>query len=400
MTLSLFFLPIFGCGKDGDLGELPTISSIASEKGKAEGPVTGGTPITIRGSNFSNDAVVFFGEEASPTVSVLNKATLIATSPSIFKTRTVPVSITTGGQFVKRENAFRYTPLIAFSSNRSLTGNFEIFTMAVDGEGKKKITNNALGVQPPPGPTEMNRAPAFSPDGREILFETNRTGDFEIFIMSREGLKPTNLTNHPENDQNPSFSPDGEQIVFVSNRVDVANNPEGDFELFVMDRNGGNLKQLTFNVTDDIAPAFSPDGKQIVFVSKQEIMLINSTGGSPTPLTNDLFDDRDPIFSLDGKQVLFVSNRSGGHEIHAIDTNGNNLIQLTTMQRDISNPALLAPTNNSLELLFSTNKTLNLEIFKMSCLGSATTFITTCDENNTSNLSLHINSDIAPASSP
>jgi len=397
LSVGLF---IAACGKDQSLGKRPLISALSSEKGPAEGPVTGGTALTILGRQFSKDSKVFFGTLASPEVVVQSSSLLIAKSPAVFKAQSVSISITTGGQVVKKESAFRYTPLLAFSSNRSLSGSFEIFTMTVEGDKKKQITNNALGLQPPPGPPQINDAPVFSPDGREILFETNRTNDFEIFMMSREGVQPGNLTNHPATDRSPAFSGDGQQIVFISNRFDATLNPEGDFELFIMDRKGEHLKQMTFNALDDLAPAFSPDGTQIVFVSNQDLFLLSSAGGVPTSLTADAFEDRAPVFSSDGQQVIFASNRSGKFEIHALKLSDKSLLQLTTSQGDVSAPALYFSENQSPLLLYATNKTADSEIFKISCTASSVGFISSCDEASVSNLSLNINTDLSPAPSP
>ena len=62
-----------------------------------------------------------------------------------------------------------------------------------------------------------------------------------------------------------TWRPDGRKLLFMSDRA-TATNPEGDFELFVMDANGSNQTQITFNALDDEHPAWSPDGTRIVFV--------------------------------------------------------------------------------------------------------------------------------------
>jgi TolB protein len=84
---------------------------------------------------------------------------------------------------------------IAFSSNR--TGNFEIFIMNADGTTQINVTNHSA----------FDRTPSWSPDGEKIAFESNRNGNWDIFIMNADGTTQINVTNNPYTDKWPSWSP-------------------------------------------------------------------------------------------------------------------------------------------------------------------------------------------------
>ena len=94
----------------------------------------------------------------------------------------------------------------------------------------------------------------------QIAFVSNRSGNWEIYVMDADGGNPRNLTKSLHNDWQPSWSPDGKRIAFASNR-------SGNLEIYVMDADGGNPRNLTKNRHDDDAPSWSPDGKRIAFSS-------------------------------------------------------------------------------------------------------------------------------------
>jgi erythromycin esterase-like protein len=103
-----------------------------------------------------------------------------------------------------------------------------------------------------------NTAPAWSPLGDRLAFQSNRDGNNEIYLMSSSGASQQNLTRHPASDGSPAWSPDGTQIAFVSDR-------DGNEEIYVMDVAGTNVQRLTHDPGADKSPAWSPDGHWIAF---------------------------------------------------------------------------------------------------------------------------------------
>jgi TolB protein len=142
----------------------------------------------------------------------------------------------------------------------SLRPNFEIYVINVDGSGERLLT---------PGPKWVgDSAPSWSPDGRWIAFSSSRLkdGNPEIFKMRPDGTKVTRLTftdtpgEVSPDDGFPNWSPDGRSIVFSSNRAD------NQHDLWIMRADGKNLRRITKTPGfDDWTAKWSPDGQQIAF---------------------------------------------------------------------------------------------------------------------------------------
>ena len=125
---------------------------------------------------------------------------------------------------------------MVFASNRD--GNYEIYVMGINGKDPRRLTNNHHG----------DWSPSWSPDGKRIVFSSERDGNFEIYVMDADGENQQRLTNNGHDDS-PSWSPDGKRIAFSSRR-------EGNWEIYVMGANGGNLRNLTKHGGHDVAAAW------------------------------------------------------------------------------------------------------------------------------------------------
>ena len=174
--------------------------------------------------------------------------------------------------------------------------------------------------------SDSSADPSFSPDGTQILFASDRSGNSEIYRMDANGQHVVQLTDDPGTDQNPSFSPDGTQIVLCSNR-------HGNFEIYRMDADGKNVTRITNNPADDAFASFSPDGTRIVFSTQRdgdfEIYLMDADGENVTRLTSNMDADLFASFSPEGTQIAFTSDRTGDPDIWVMDLTGDNLTNLT-----------------------------------------------------------------------
>jgi len=195
---------------------------------------------------------------------------------------------------------------------------FDIFLK--DGDELKQLTN-----------TDGYDAEAtVSPKGDKIVFTSLRDGDPELYVMNMDGSGQKRLTNEKGYDGGAFFSPDGNKIVFRASRpvtdeqlVDYNDLVENGYvrpsalEIFVMDANGKNMKQITNLGKASFAPFFHPSGEKIIFSTNYNgdsprdfnLWMINVDGTGLERITYNSSFDGFPMFSPDGKYLVFGSNR-------------------------------------------------------------------------------------------
>jgi len=207
---------------------------------------------------------------------------------------------------------------IVFTSNRS--GTYQIYTCNTEGENIKQLTHSS----------GSNATPVWSPNGDKIVFASERDNDSEIYIMNADGTAQTRLTNQPGDDSHPQFSPDGSKIIFNSPRTtpDLSVPWLEQFtEIYTMDTEGNNLEQLTSFKSVCTYPSYSQDGRKIAFRRitrdpglnwaldsieiNSEIYVMNSDGSNPTNISNCEAYDGWPCWMPDSKTIIFTSNRGG-----------------------------------------------------------------------------------------
>jgi len=225
-------------------------------------------------------------------------------------------------EFDKQEQP---TGNLTFMSTRD--GNFEIYSMDSKGENLKNLSCNKA----------IDYAFSYTPDKR-LVFYTNRDGNDEIYVMEADGKKVTNLTNNPSADRIPCTSPDGKQILFLSDREDK------NAKIYIMDIDGKNLLRLTSNGYFEDGPTWSPDGKKIIFTRELkdlkdtsrnvagngEIFIMDADGKNEVQLTNRPGYDGGPQISPDGKWIAFYGkSEKNKYDIFLMDIDGKNLINLT-----------------------------------------------------------------------
>src|SRR5262249_39937496 len=158
------------------------------------------------------------------------------------------------------------------------------------------------------------------------IWRLDRSGTAGVAAADRQSA-PTRLISSTRQDHSPQFSPDGKKIVFVSDR-------SGTDDLWMCDTAGFHPVQLTFFDGPICGtPRWSPDGQQIVFDARltgnADIYVMNAEGGKPRPLTSEPSHDVIPSWSRDGFWIYFCSNRSGSFQIWKMPAAGGEARQVT-----------------------------------------------------------------------
>jgi TolB protein len=162
----------------------------------------------------------------------------------------------------------------------------------------------------------------YSPDGRRIAFTVTERGNSDIWVMSSDGTGAKQLTREPAIDVSPTWSPDGRRIAFTSDRA-------GTPQLYLMNDEGGDLKRLTFQGNYNQTPQWSPRGDQIAFTARDErkvfdVFSVSPDSGAITRLTQDQGrTNEEPSWAPNGRMVVFCTDRRGANQLVISDPKGD-----------------------------------------------------------------------------
>ncbi len=198
--------------------------------------------------------------------------------------------------------------MLAISSHSVEAHTSLVYTVPLQGGKPKQVT--------PVGPSYLH---GWSPDGKYLVYAGLRKGDFDIYRIAADGGAETQLTTTPGLDDGPEYSPDGTYIYFCSVR-------SGRMQIWRMKPDGSAQEQLTDDAYNNWFPHISPDGKWVIFISylssevdpsdhppakRVYLRLMPLDGGAPKVLAY-LYGGQGtinvPSWSPDSKQVAFVSN--------------------------------------------------------------------------------------------
>jgi WD40 repeat protein len=199
---------------------------------------------------------------------------------------------------------------------------FDIFLGDEKGKVLKQITNS-------PG---YDAEATVSPKGDKIVFTSTRNGDLDLYIMDIDGKNVRQITHDLGYDGGAFFSPDGTKLVFRASRPQGKDTIEykellakglvapTNMELFTINVDGTDMKQITHLGKANWAPFYHPSGKKIIFSSNHhstkgydfQLWMINEDGTDLKQITFESEFNAFPMFSPDGKRLVFSSNRNNG----------------------------------------------------------------------------------------
>ena len=211
-------------------------------------------------------------------------------------------------------------------------GDYAIFGADASGKNATRLTK-AKGDPSTPRGLFFQIEPAWSPDGKKVVFSSGRDGIQHIFVMNPDGTGTKRLTNSAKNDNHPSWSRHG-QIVFSR---------EG--AIFGMPAAGGKAHRIGRGLGSATNPAFSPNGALIAYdyrkpgFSIHEIYVMNADGTGIRQVTRLGAESELPAWSPNGKTLAFQSDTTGHLEIYTVAVSGGQPKRLTNSPTDAIQPA-------------------------------------------------------------
>ena len=190
------------------------------------------------------------------------------------------------------------------------TGQYDIVLFDKTGSYKKIITDQKYD----------DFYPQFSKDDLTIFYQKKLSNtNMEIFSNDLEGSYEFNLSRNKANDyisRNPSISLNNEKIVFTSDRT-------GYLDVFIMNLDGSNVRNLTSSKFDDLSPTFSPKHNKVAFISNREgnndVFVMNLDNNEIINITESEYSETSPKFSPDGKKLAYISDKDNILKIYCYD---------------------------------------------------------------------------------
>jgi TolB protein len=216
---------------------------------------------------------------------------------------------------------------IAFVSTDG--GDYAVYLADADGTSTVRLTKNPDRGKEEAG-TRFQDAPAWSPDGAQLAIDSNRTTAYRLYLLDPANGHERDVA---VDGADPAFSPDGRRIVF--------DGPAGG--LSIANGDGTGLKQLTRAGRPEIEPSWSPDGRRIAFVVKRrfqgQLWIIGADGTGAHRLTHAKANETSPAWSPDGKLIAFSSSLPGTQQIYVIRPDGSGLRRVTVSATDDTHPS-------------------------------------------------------------
>ena len=218
----------------------------------------------------------------------------------------------------------------------SRSGPYAIYAMGATGDGQHRLSSDKLPAATGPAGLFFQVDPAWSRDGKLVVFGSDRSGKPQLYVIHADGSGTQRLTSLAQGASRPTWSPDGRQIAFIAGAPG---------NLWVIGADGASPRQIGDGLSNESDPAWSPDGKLVAFVRRKqgtnikELYVARPDGKGARKLTTLNASIGSPTWSPDSSRIAFVSNARGHFEIEIVGVDGSGLHRLTDSPSEDIEPA-------------------------------------------------------------
>ena len=182
---------------------------------------------------------------------------------------------------------------VVFTSDRD--GDYDVYVMNSDGSDVRQLTDNA----------SEDWASGWVPEGADVVFTSDRDGDYDVYVMNSDGSDVRQLTDNASEDWAFGWVSEGADVVFTSDR-------EGDFDVYVMNSDGGDVRKLTHGFSDGFVNALaSPDKSRIAYGAGNELYIMDMNGSNVRQLADNSVVDYVIDWSPDGACLAIARDLDG-----------------------------------------------------------------------------------------
>ncbi len=237
-----------------------------------------------------------------------------------------------------------------------MTGSKEIYSMDYDGHNLQQITfDNSINIYP-----------RVSPDGEKIIYTTYKYSNPDLYLLNLKTKKKTPISSRQGLNITANWSADGNQILATMTRAQHQPN------IFLLDLNGNIIKRLTSIRASDVSGYFSPNNREIVFISDRagfpQMYISDIDGINFRRLTTPAYTDS-PMWSAKGDRIVFcMRNEKSMFDIYTYDISRGTYYRLTQDSRSNENP-FFSPDGRF--IVFSSNRNGKYELYTMFIDGSS-----------------------------